>query len=348
MPIRIIRTNKFERKISIQRNTFLSLILLLAVITACEGAVQSAEPVPNVPVSSLIKQATDVIKAGLKDTNPRIRTVAVEAVATSQRTELMPEVQKLLKDEIVPVRFTAAMAVGDTKFIPAKAAVQELTKDSDTNVSIAAAYAMYKLGSPESLEIVRKAITNTNQTIRANATVILGKIGDKENLKILYWVLQDRDSEYKVRLQVVQAIAGLGDEKIYSKLWAMLISSYADDRIMGIEGMGALATRDAKYSLMKMLSDDVLEIRLAAAEQLGKLKDPSGEPEVLEVFTKNLLVGMDSEDRERASVRTAMAIGQIGKESLTRYLPQLLADESKFVRIAAAKAVLLASKEKPV
>jgi HEAT repeat protein len=35
-----------------------------------------------------------------------------------------------------------------------------------------------------------------------------------------------------------------------------------------------------------------------------------------------------------------MAIGQIRTPSLTKFLPELLKDESKFVRIAAAKAVL--------
>jgi len=49
---------------------------------------------------------------------------------------------------------------------------------------------------------------------------------------------------------------------------------------------------------------------------------------------------MDSEERERANVLAAMAIGQIGTAPVTRFLPQLMRDDSKFVRIAAARAVL--------
>jgi HEAT repeat protein len=82
------------------------------------------------------------------------------------------------------------------------------------------------------------------------------------------------------------------------------------------------------------------EVRLAAAQQLGMLGDSAGQPEVLEVFAKNLTAGMDSKGRERVTVLTALAIGEIGTESLTRFLPQLLKDQSEFVRIAAAKAVL--------
>ena len=48
---------------------------------------------------------------------------------------------------------------------------------------------------------------------------------------------------------------------------------------------------------------------------------------------------MDKNDLERVKVLTALAIGQIGTESFKKFLPQLLPDDSKFVRIAAAKAV---------
>jgi HEAT repeat protein len=108
---------------------------------------------------------------------------------------------------------------------------------------------------------------------------------------------------------------------------------------MGIKAMGALGTLQAKDSLITMLDDNVVEVRLAAAEQLGMLKETTGEPVVLEVFSKNLDAKLDPKSRERLNVRTALAIGRIGTPSLTRYLPKLLRDESKIVRIAAAMAV---------
>jgi HEAT repeat protein len=131
----------------------------------------------------------------------------------------------------------------------------------------------------------------------------------------------------------------LGDERIFPKLWAMLISTYADDRIMGIRAMGALATVQARNALITMLDDDIVEVRLAAAEQLGMLNSSAGELEVLDVFTKNLTAGLDRNGLERVNVLTALAIGRIGTPKLTNFLPQLLKNQSKFVRIAAAKAV---------
>ena len=86
-----------------------------------------------------------------------------------------------------------------------------------------------------------------------------------------------------------------------------------------------------------------MEVRLAAAEELGALNDTSGQDIVYEVFKENMTADMDLTGKTRVYIFTALAIGKIGTTNLTRFLPQLLEDESKLVRIAAAKAVLQCS-----
>jgi len=293
----------------------------------------------------LLPRAGRIIEDGLSDEDPQIKVKAIEVVAETQQKRLMPRVQQLLKDDFVPVRFAAAAAVGDIAYAPAKSTVEQLLKARDENTRIAAAYAMYKLGSLEKLEIIRKAIASNDATIRANAAVLLGKSGNKEELKLLYWAMTDSNSDDKTRFQAAEAIARLGDEKIIKKLWTMVISTYADDRMMGLSAMGALGTATAKDILITKLDDEVLEVRLTAAEQLGRLGDSSGEAEVISVFSSATgtkaaaTAGLDKRDMERVKVLAALAIGQIGTKPVTRYLPQLLQNESKFVRIAAAKAV---------
>ncbi|MHC4194178.1 MAG: HEAT repeat domain-containing protein, partial [Planctomycetota bacterium] len=178
-----------------------------------------------------------------------------------------------------------------------------------------------------------------DQTVRANAAFILGRTGDINALKLLKWAQEDKNSSDKVRFQVLEARARLGDEEVLQKLWAIVYSGYADDRIMGIRAMGTLGTSKARDILVTKLDDNILEVRLAAAEQLGKFRDRTGEPEVLAVFENDLTIGLDKQASERANVLAALAIGQIRTPALTKYLPQLLRNESKFVRIAAAKAV---------
>jgi HEAT repeat protein len=328
------------------KNIFASIVYtllsagLVIFIFGCEDSSQSTLGdfyVTN--VASPEAEATRIIQSALADMNPLVRVNAVEVVATTRQVRLMPKVQRLWQDEFTPVRFAVALAIGDLEYSLAKNSASRLLKDEDVNVVIAASYAMGKLGSTEYFEVIRKAINSDDQTVRANAVFLLGKTGDKSVLKLLKWAQEDKDSSDKVRFQVLEARARLGDEEVLQRLWAIVYSAFADDRIMGIRAMGLLATSKARDIIVTKLDDNVLEVRLTAAEQLGKLRDRIGESEVLAVFDKNLTNGLDKQAIERANVLTALAIGQICTPSLEKFLPQLLKNESQFVRIAAAKAV---------
>ncbi len=320
-----------------------SFTFLLFTVCGCNESLQTATGAAL--VQSLIPQATEIIRVGLIDKDPRIRAKAIEVVADTQQIKLMPAVQRLLKDDFVPVRFSAALAVGDTGYSLAKRQLKQLLNDPDENVRIAATYALDKLGAGNSFKALRKAAASKDQTVRANAVVLLGKSGDKRVLKLLYQILKDEDSGTKVRLQTVEAIARLGDEEILPKLWAIVLSVYADDRAIGIKAMGALGTPKARDILITKLDDDVLEVRLIAAEQLGLLGDTTGQAQVLDVFNKKVMAGLRKEEHQHVNMLTALAIGEIRTPALTKFLPKLLKNESKRVRIAAAKAVFRAARK---
>jgi len=290
-------------------------------------------------VTSIEQEALQIIQAALADMDAVARVNAIEVVGTTGRVELMPLVQRLLQDQIVPVRYAASLAVGDVQYAPAQRMLYPLLKDRDSNVIIAASYAMGRLGATQYLKVIRKAIENQDQEVRANSAFLLGKVGDRGALRILKWAQKDKNSSDKVRFQAMEARAKLGDEDVLQRLWAIIFSTYADDRVMGIRALGSMGTRQARDIIVTKLDDPVLEVRVAAAEQLGMLGDPTGEPQVLNVFQKNLTAGMDRIAVERVNVMVSLAIGHIGTPTLTKYLPQLLKDESKYVRIAAAKAV---------
>jgi len=321
-------------------------MLQITTPAAPDTAARPSSPKSVIGTNQPQPEAFRIIQFSLADENPRVKVRAIEVAAATKQTRLMPKVQRLLRDKLVPVRFAAAVAIGDSQYILAKRYIMQLLKDKDENVRIAAAYAMGKLSSPRYFEVLRKAIVRSNLTVRANAALLLGKSGDKKALKLLYWALQHKDSDDRVRFNAVQAIATLGDERIFPKLWAMRISAYADDRVICIQALGALGTEKAKNILITMLDDDILEVRLAAAEQLGALGDNIGESEVRDVFEKNLTAELDKQALALTYMRAALAIGRIGTPSLKKFLPQLLKDPSKLVRIAAAKAVLQCTKTK--
>ena len=315
-------------------------ILLIFLFFLSGGCGNSFEGVVLENTGGLSNRAIEILEEGLSDPDAQIRVNSIEVVVSTGQRRLMPKVEKLLKDDFMPVRFAAALAVGDLEYSLAAESVRELLDDSDENIQIAAAYSLDKLGYGDGFVKVSKAVRSDDQVVCANAALLLGKMGDKRGLKPLYELLKDEESDDRVLLQGMESIARLGDEGIYERIWAKLISVYADDRVMGVRSMGALGTKDSKNDLIRMLDDDVLEVRLAAAEQLGKLGYVTGEPEVADVFRKHLYRGYDKRGRERVMVLTGLAIGEICSESLRRYLPVLLSDESKLVRLAASKAVL--------
>ena len=285
-------------------------------------------------------QAVRIIQYALSDTNAAAKVNATEVVATTGQVRFMPQVQRLLHDEFTPVRFAAALAIGDMRYSPAKEQVSKLLSDKDVNVIIAASYAMGRLGSTEYFEVVRKALNSNDQIVRANAAFILGKTGDKSFLNLLISAQEDKNSTDQVKYQILEARARLGDEEVLQgRLWALVFSAFVDERVIAVRAMGLLGTSKARDILVTKLDDTVLEVRLVVAEQLGRLNDRIGEAEVLDVFEQNLTDSLDREAIERVNVLTALAIGEICSPALEKFLPRLLKNESKFVRIAAAKAV---------
>jgi HEAT repeat protein len=330
------------------RAVFICVILSLIVFCGCEtGSVkqQTGSITAGSPVSSELEvQATQIIQQALANSNPQVRTNAIETVAAipiNRASKFMPQVQQLLKNEFVPVKFAAAVTIGDTGYSQARGDITQLLKNDNENARIAAAYAAYKLGSAGGLAIIHASLKSQDQIARANAAFLLGKSGEspRRALPLLYETLRDETSDEKVILNSIEAIARLGDDKIYQKLWAMLISKYADDRVCGIRAMGALGTSQAKDSLSTMLKDDLTEVRLVAAEQLGNLGDIAGEKVVIDALTKDTASAQDQEAKARIQTLAALAIGKIRTPTLKKFLPELLKSEFQFARLAAAKAV---------
>jgi len=323
----------------------LAFCLNVGLMTGCESPTQGDLPRPSSASDGMLGKANQILSSGLADPDPRIRASAIEVVASTRQQRLAPTLRRLIRDPVVPVRFAAILAIGDLRYSAAKSDVQQVFDETkeDLNVRVAAAYTLFRLGSTQYIDFLRKAITSVNPTVRANAALVLGKAGDTQVLDVLYWALQDKDSDEQVLIQAAESIALLGDGRIYQRLWGKLISAYADDRIAGIRAMGALGTEQARNAIITMLDDGVVEVRLTAAEQLGKLHNTSGQMKVLEVLGKDLSSSSELETGEpsRVKVLAALAIGEIGSEPLLKYLPRLLDDKSRMVQVAAAKAVLL-------
>lgn len=330
-----------KRKEASMNKQLFSVILISLFAVGCtrqQAAEVRATAEPVVNTKSLKPRAKIILENGLKSENPRLRSSAIEITVQTDQKEMLPHITRLTTDPIVPVRFNALVALGDMRSLSCEAIVKQALNDPDVNVRIAAAYSLVKFNQVQYVDQVRAAANSSDQTVRANAALLLGKIGNPENIELLYQVLQADDSIDKVRLNAVESIALLGDERMYrSKLWALLISKFSDDRVIGIRGMGALNTLEAKNAIVTMLQDDVLEVRLAAAEQLARMGDKQGEELVYEYFQEH----PDLNTTDMATRTAVMAIGPLNSKRLNDYLPQALDSQSPYIQLIAARSVLL-------
>lgn len=306
---------------------------------------------PSKASSQQLQKAGRVLQESLTSTKPRLRGAGAEVVGSTRQLRFLPMVRQLMRDPVVPVRFAAILAVGDTGYTPAHHDLIQIYNEAneDLNVRMAAAYALGRMGARDYTQLYLTQISHPDQTIRANAALLIGKGGHREALNQLYWALQDSRSSDRVHMQAVDSLALLGDERIMERLWTRLISSYVDDRIDGVRAMAKLGTQQALEAVQTLLDDPELEVRLVAAEQLGRAGDTRGEEEVLAVIKRALKSTnpMDQEQEVRILAMGAGAIAGVGTPPLTRTLDRLLTNDSPVVRLAAARAVFETQAPKP-
>jgi HEAT repeat protein len=328
--MRIVKWQKYSVVLSLA-----AALILACLMAGCESAFRASEDSD----SQLQTKAYQVISECLNNPDPILRSNAAEVVGTVRLTPLMPRIAQLFNDPVVPVRFQALIAAGDMKYTMASSNIQQIymTSQQDINVRMAAAYALVQMGSLQHANYYKQQIKHTNPTIRANAALLIGKSGNRSDLPLLEWAINDSESNERVRLQVLESLARLQSPNVYEKIWTRLISAFADDRILGIQAMAHLESYQAISAITTMLDDEVPEVRLAAAEQLGKLGDPIGESAVKEVLEKP--VSGDMATQMRTKIMATLAIGEIDSDALAKYLPKLLKDTSKMVQLAAAKAI---------
>jgi HEAT repeat protein len=330
-----------KQKESSMKIQLLSIVLIAVCISACAEqttTVSTASAEKTVATKSLKPRAKIILEKALKSKNGQLRSAAIEVTVEAGQKDMLPHITRLTRDPVVPVRFNATIALGDMRCPGCEKNIRKGLNDADVNVRIAAAYSLAKLNQPQFVEMIRAAAKSKDQTVRANAALLLGKLGNPDNIELLYEVLQANDSIDKVRLNAVESIARLGDERMYrSKLWALLISKFPDDRVIGIRGMGALNTSEAKNAIITMLQDDILEVRLTAAEQLARMGDNSGEEQIFEYFQTQ----PNLNETDMANQTAVMAIGPLNSSRLNSELSKALDSRSPKIQLLAARSVLI-------
>jgi len=123
-----------------------------------------------------------VLRAGLKDEDPRVRANAVEAIGLSNDPALIAELRPLL-DSASPrelANVVVALARLPAHREAARARLELIFWAEDRNLLASALWAAGELAEAAFLPAVRRYLTDADAMVRRNAVIALGKLGEPD------------------------------------------------------------------------------------------------------------------------------------------------------------------------
>ena len=328
------------------------VVLVGAVVAAVSGCGSERKQLQIDPVRAYM-DARAALLAAAEDEDARVRTHALETLAEVKDPAAGPVILQSLGTQPLPVLFAAAMAAGDIRYARALPLLRQAAENERTppKLKCAVLYALHQLGDDTHTgQLGALLLRSPDKWVRATAAMVMGKMGEpsaKGPLK----TLQREDHDPVVQLQVVQALALLGDEASIRLLEAFTKSQYVEDRILAAEGLGRISHPQSLRVLEKLVSNKKQPpaVRVAAAASLARLGEPSGYDLALRAATgpEKLLrqyAGKRAKIREAeiASLQTlgVLALGLMGRTEAVDEIHPLLHSPRGAVRVAASRAIM--------
>jgi len=179
---------------------------------------------------------------------------------------------------------------------------------------------LYQYARDGNAERLRDALGSDSAAVRRRAAEFLGEIGDADNQATVDGLLRaaTRDDDAAVRGAAVDALDELGQAALEQLL----------QELTGTSGSEAEWVTARKFA--RALKADRPELRMAAANALGRLDDASG--------LQHLVEALDDED-SRVRLRACQACGTFADPRSVPALTERLDDDDPRVRRAAANAL---------
>lgn len=264
-----------------------------------------------------------------------------------------------LGDKYPAVRFAAAMAIGDVRYENARDVLvgmaQTKNKDAraepDKRVFCAVIYALHRLGDRRFTGQLGELVSDDEKEVRANVAMILGKLGEK-SATIPLEARQGVETDPTVQLQLVEALAALGEPRYVNLLEAYTKGQWLEDRLVAISAMERVGSERAPQVLREMVaSRQPPRVRVAAAGALAGLGvvEDSGYRLCIRAIRSPVSMLREQSgaskvisDVETASLRGlgALSVGKMKRTEAVKALHPLLSTQDGGVRVAAAMSIL--------
>jgi HEAT repeat protein len=286
--------------------------------------------------SDLARRARELLlRAGQSEIDV-VSCNAIEALVHVAPQEGLPVFRAALHAPTPMVRFAGLVALGTVRDRAARDTIESASRDADPHVRLAAAFATYRCGQADRANVLLQALHDSlDENLRADAALLIGQLGERAALKRLRAALGDRSN--KVRVQVLAAMANLGDQDAVDEL---IDASQGDSvsRVIALQTLADLGEERAKSALAyRFVHDDYVENKLIAARGLGKLGVKDGYKLALK---ETAHTASDATERMRVRSLAALALGAIGDPAALPTLRRMAeAQDDARVQVAASYAI---------
>ncbi len=284
----------------------------------------------NMPIDPALHTAAEQeLGMAFASNEPFIRANAVEATQNGIGAAGIERYLKGLDDEQAVVRFASTMTIGMLRVREAYPKLLAMLNDQNKLVCVGVRYALHRIGDMRFSHDLEVFAADASPRVRANTALVLGLLGEPSATKILRPMMADLDAS--TRLQVVESLYRLGDEKARDKLVVGTVAMDPYDQIVSLLALAGPRDNRVFKILAGKLTSDYDEVSLAAARALGMI----GSDEGMTVALRKV----DAKDPRQRSM-AALALGEIGRSDAQPELAKLLRDSDPSVRLAAATAIL--------
>ena len=277
------------------------------------------EPVRNLTARNLgitkEKKAINALIEALKDPTPEVRMNAAFSLGEFHALEAVEPLIELLKDENGEVVSSTITALGMLKDPRATEPLCEVIKRDDVSITPAGDSTTHYEGS---------------LSIHQEAVFALGEIGDPRAVDTLLDKLADKEIGYSA----ASSLGRIKGEYVFGKLIKLLDSKNPTTRTNAVVVYEYIQDPAAVPILIKMLNDQVPEVRREAANALGHFKEPE---EIAQ--TEQPLINALGDSKVEVQVAAAGSLGSIESKKAIPLLAKLIQSKDPTLCEAAIHAL---------
>lgn len=282
-----------------------------------------------------LSQCGDAAIAPLTDllAQPRTRLLAVQALAQISNPAVVPSLLTVVQDNSVDVRASALDALSHFYHATVTETFLAALTDPAAVVRQAAVTAIGLQASTQPavdwVEILKPLLWDLNLNVCAHAAMACARIGSPTAIALLIQVLQSPPTPHALRLEIVRALAWIGNPAAVVALQQFLLNW---------TGADLLADRFTAQSTDATLTDSLLNQEIITA--LGRVTDRDSQLVAVGILLNLLQIHHPVAQTVEGRRQIALSLGQLQSADAIDPLIHLLADADVSVQfhvIAALK-----------